>query len=91
MHSTTKSIPAISCTNSEVVAPTAFPSFKQLFIDTRFASGHELFLRCYQLRTFERFMVWFALVESGEASSKSKIDMPYKASSLVEKIFSFDF
>ncbi len=27
VHSTTKSIPAISCTNSEVVAPTAFPSF----------------------------------------------------------------
>jgi hypothetical protein len=70
---------------------TAFPTFKEYFYDTQFGTGHELFLRCYQLRTFERFMVWFGLVEFDEPLSKRMIEVKYKASSLVDKLFTFDF
>ena len=67
----------------------AFPHFIEFFNKDIYQSPRENCIRCYVVRTFERFFEWFGLVtiEKGEnLFDKSN----YKATDLLREVFTID-
>lgn len=68
----------------------AFPKFIEFFRPD-YATVERQFLRCYSLRTFERFFLWFGIVKAEKKERKLNVDVDkYQRTDLLRKIFKFD-
>ncbi len=69
----------------------ALPTFVYDFETSEFRSQKEHFSHCYNIRTFERFLEWFALVETDrKVKKKWNEDVNVKAAEVMQKIFKID-
>jgi hypothetical protein len=68
----------------------AFPKFIEFF-RPEYTTVERQFLRCYSLRTFERFFLWFGIVKAEKKERKLNVDVDkYQRTDLLRKIFKFD-
>jgi hypothetical protein len=66
----------------------AFPTFLSHF-SSDYTTPEEWFMRCYNIRTFDRFFIWFGFAIGEEGKNIFEFDN-YKKTGLIEKVFSFD-
>ncbi|MEO6550513.1 MAG: hypothetical protein ABIN94_21080 [Ferruginibacter sp.] len=67
----------------------AFPTFISFFKES-YSTPEDQFIRCYTLRTFDRFMVWFGLVTL-EIEGKYNLEGgKVTGTGLLEKLFTFE-
>lgn len=68
----------------------AFPSFITFFRND-YLTPEQLFVRCYGLRTFKRFFLWFGFATASKQKKLSDLDTDtFTRTDLVERIFKFD-
>ena len=69
----------------------ALPDFLNEFETNGYRPQNELFASCYGVRTFQRFLEWFGLVETDrEIRKKWNEDLKIKATDILTKIFRID-
>ena len=69
----------------------ALPDFLNEFETNGYRPQNELFASCYGVRTFQRFLEWFGLVETDrEIRKKWNEDFEIKATDILTKIFRID-
>ena len=69
----------------------ALPEFLNEFETNGYRPQNELFASCYGVRTFQRFLEWFGLVETDrEIRKKWNEDLKIKATDILTKIFRID-
>lgn len=69
----------------------ALPDFLNEFETDGFIPQKEQFANCYGVRTFERFLEWFALVETDRKNNKKwNEELNIKATEILTKIFNID-
>ena len=69
----------------------AFPDFINSFPDTYHLTPKEMFLRCYGVRTLERFFEWFGFVNiKPRKKLLERHNDTFTSSELLNKIFEFD-
>ena len=68
---------------------TAFPHFIEYFTDVTYETPRDNCIRCYVVRTFERFFEWFGFVET-EKGEKVLDSSNYKAADLLRKVFTIE-
>ncbi len=70
---------------------TALPDLLKHFTQERYSSLENQFKRCYSVRTFERFLIWFGLVEIKENEKNIIIqDKNIRATAILESVFNID-
>lgn len=69
----------------------ALPRFLNEFESTTYSTDREEFARCFRVRSFERFLDWFGLVEI-ERNGKTFLDneVKIKCTEILTKIFNID-
>jgi len=69
----------------------AIPDFLKEFENDGFRTPKKQYLSCYSVRTFERFLEWFGIVEvDRKDTTKWTSDLNIKATNIFTKIFSID-
>lgn len=69
----------------------AIPDFLKEFENDGFRTPKKQYLSCYSVRTFERFLEWFGIVEvDRKDTTKWASDLNIKATNILTKIFSID-
>ena len=69
----------------------ALPDLLKEFQTDGFRTAEEQYSRCYSVRTFERFLEWFGIVEvDRKDTEKWTSDLNIKATNILTKIFSID-
>ncbi len=69
---------------------TAFPAFLSIF-DHTYTTPERQFNRCYGLRTFDRFLLWFGFVTVEKQDKYLSMDTDkFTRTDLLKRVFSFD-
>lgn len=69
----------------------ALPVLLKEFENNGLSSQKEQFTRCYSVRSFERFLEWFAFIEADRDAKRNWIsDLNIKATEILTKVFDID-